>query len=57
VEVRWRQTGQELSVETAVPAGVTGVIRLPGEPDREVVSGGHTITVPVGSGKEPGELR
>jgi alpha-L-rhamnosidase len=57
VEVRWRQTGQELTVETAVPAGVTGVIRLPGEPDREVVSGGRTITVPAGSCKGPGELR
>jgi hypothetical protein len=33
------------------------VIRLPGEPDRDVVSGGHTITVPAGSCKEPGELR
>jgi hypothetical protein len=47
VEVHWRQTGQDLTVETAVPAGVTGVIRLPGEPDRELASGGRTITVPV----------
>jgi alpha-L-rhamnosidase len=57
VEVRWRQTGHELTVETSVPAGVTGVLRLPGEPDREVVSGGHTITVPADSCKESGELQ
>jgi alpha-L-rhamnosidase len=46
VEVQWRQTGQDLTVEAAVPAGVDGVLRLPGEPDRELASGRHVITVP-----------
>jgi alpha-L-rhamnosidase len=49
VEVHWRESGQDFTVEAALPAGVTGVIRLPGEPDRELASGGHTITVPVRS--------
>jgi alpha-L-rhamnosidase len=56
VEVCWRVTGPDLTVETAVPAGVTGVIRLPGEPDRELPSGAHTITVPVHSRMKSGEL-
>ena len=47
VEVHWRQTGEDLTVEAAVPAGATGVIRLPGQPDRELASGQHTITVPI----------
>jgi alpha-L-rhamnosidase len=47
VEVHWRETRQDFTVEAALPAGVTGVLRLPGEPDRELASGGHTITVPV----------
>jgi len=47
VEVHWRQTGEDLTVEAAVPAGATGVIRLPGQPDRELASGRHTITVPI----------
>ena len=46
VEVHWRQTGEDLAVEVAVPAGTTGVLRLPGQPDRELVPGRHTITVP-----------
>ena len=46
VEVHWRQTGEDLTVEAAVPVGATGVIRLPGQPDRELASGRHTITVP-----------
>ena len=58
VEVSWRVTGQDLTVETAVPAGVPGVIRLPGEPDRELTSSGQTITVPVHSRmKSPAESR
>ena len=46
MEVHWRQTGEDLAVEVAVPAGTTGVLRLPGQPDRELVPGRHTITVP-----------
>ena len=56
VEVHWRDTGQDLTVEAAIPAGVTGVIRLPGAPDRELASGRHTITVPVHSRRKSGEL-
>ena len=46
VEVRWSQTGEDLTVEAAVPAGVTGVIQLKGQPDREIADGRHTITIP-----------
>jgi alpha-L-rhamnosidase len=56
VEVHWRDTGPDLSVEAAVPAGVSGVIRLPGQPDRELAPGRHTITAPVRSREKPGEL-
>jgi alpha-L-rhamnosidase len=56
VEVHWRQTEQDFTIEAALPAGVTGVIRLPGEPDRELASGGHTITVPLHSRMKSGEL-
>ena len=56
VEVRWQETEQDLTVEAIVPAGVTGVIRLPGEPDRELASGRQTITVPVHSRRKSGEL-
>jgi alpha-L-rhamnosidase len=51
VEVRWRETGQDLTVESVVPAGMTGVLRLPDEPDRELRSGRHTVH----SRKKPGE--
>jgi alpha-L-rhamnosidase len=56
VEVRWHETGQDLTVEAALPAGVTGVIRLPGEPDRELTPGRHTITVPVHSRMKSGAV-
>ena len=56
VEVRWHQTEHDLTVEAAVPAGVTGVIRLPGQPDRELVSGSQTITVPVHRRRKSGGL-
>jgi alpha-L-rhamnosidase len=46
VEVRWHQAGEDLTVEAAVPAGLTGVIRLPGQPDQEIADGRHTITIP-----------
>jgi hypothetical protein len=55
VEVHWRQTEQDLTVEAAVPAGVTGVIRLPGQPDRELVSSRQTITVPVHHRRKSGD--
>jgi alpha-L-rhamnosidase len=56
VEVRWRETGPDLTVEAVLPAGVTGVIRLPGEPDQQLTSGRHTITVPLHSRMDSGEL-
>jgi alpha-L-rhamnosidase len=56
VEVHWRDTGPELTVEAAIPAGVSGVIRLPDEPDLELAAGEHTITVPVRSREKSGEL-
>ena len=56
VEVHWRETGQDLTIEAVLPAGVTGVIRLPGEPDRELASGGHAITVPSHRRMKSGEL-
>jgi alpha-L-rhamnosidase len=51
VDVHWRQTEQDLTVEAAIPAGTTGVVRLPGEADRELTSGRHTITVPSTRGE------
>jgi alpha-L-rhamnosidase len=56
VKAHWRETGPELTVEAAIPAGVTGVIRLPGEPDRELASGQHAITVPVRRPSTTGDL-
>ena len=55
VEVRWRVAGPDFTIEAALPAGVTGVIRLPGEPDRELASGEHAITVPSRSRMKSGE--
>jgi alpha-L-rhamnosidase len=55
VEVRWSQTGEDLTVEAAVPAGVTGVIQLKGQPDREIADGRHTITIPGHRRGESGE--
>jgi hypothetical protein len=54
--VYWRQTEQDFTIEAALPGGVAGVIRLPGEPDRELAPGGHTITVPRHSRMRSGEL-
>jgi alpha-L-rhamnosidase len=56
VEVHWRDTGPELIVEAAIPAGVSCVIRLPDEPDRELAAGRHTITTPAHSREKSGEL-
>jgi alpha-L-rhamnosidase len=47
VEVHWRETGPSLTIEAALPAGITGVIRWLGEPDRELACGRHIITIPV----------
>jgi alpha-L-rhamnosidase len=50
VEVHWQEAEPDLTIDVTVPAGVTGVVRLPGQPDRELASGGHTITVPCTAG-------
>ncbi len=55
VEVHWREAEPDLIIDVAIPAGVSGVIRLPAEPDRELASGRHTITVPVRSRMKSGE--
>ena len=46
VEVRWRLADGRLDVETALPEGVTGVLRLEGQPDVGLTSGTHTHTAP-----------
>jgi alpha-L-rhamnosidase len=42
VEVGWRVDVGRLTVETTLPDGVTGVLRLPGHDDVELSSGAHT---------------
>ncbi|SDU83894.1 alpha-L-rhamnosidase [Microlunatus sagamiharensis] len=42
--VAWSlEEGGELQVDVTLPEGVTGVVRLPGQPDREVGSGEHHV--------------
>jgi alpha-L-rhamnosidase len=50
VEVHWQEAEPDLTIDVTVPAGVTGVGGRPGPPDRELASGGHTITVPCTAG-------
>jgi alpha-L-rhamnosidase len=45
VRVSWRTDDGDLTVETELPAGVTGVLSLPGEPDSELGPGPHTTQV------------
>ena len=42
VEVGWRVDDGRLTVETTLPDGVTGVLRLPDHDDVELTSGTHT---------------
>jgi alpha-L-rhamnosidase len=56
VEVHWQEAEPDLTIDVTIPAGVTAVVRLPGQPDRELTSGGHTITVPVHRRMKSGEL-
>lgn len=45
VEVRWRRDDDgRVTVETSLPEGVTGVLRLEGRPDTDLASGMHTHT-------------
>jgi alpha-L-rhamnosidase len=45
VRVSWRTDGGTLTVETELPAGVTGVLSLDGSPDTELEAGAHTAEV------------
>jgi alpha-L-rhamnosidase len=45
VSVSWsRPDGEGLELDVTLPDGVTGVVRLPGEDDREIGSGAHHLT-------------
>ncbi|MEQ7123697.1 family 78 glycoside hydrolase catalytic domain [Actinopolymorpha sp. B11F2] len=41
IRVSWRTDDSTLTVETELPAGVTGVLSLDGEPDTELGAGSH----------------
>jgi alpha-L-rhamnosidase len=45
LHVKWRTEDAELTVETELPAGVTGVISLDGMPDVELGEGSNVYTV------------
>jgi alpha-L-rhamnosidase len=55
VAVAWTVSGDEFSVEVDIPAGVTGVLRLPGQDDRPLeaghVSATASLPAPVGAGR------
>jgi alpha-L-rhamnosidase len=42
VRVEWRAENDGVTVESELPEGVTGVLSLPGRPDKEIGSGVHT---------------
>jgi alpha-L-rhamnosidase len=52
VSVRWDLADDRLTVQTTLPDGVTGVLRLPGQADVELASGTHTHH--AASGPPPG---
>ncbi|MFF1635848.1 family 78 glycoside hydrolase catalytic domain [Leifsonia sp. NPDC058248] len=47
IAVRWSLAGDQLTVEAELPAGVEGVLRLPGQDDRPLVAGTVSTTVPL----------
>ncbi len=47
VEVDWHADGDTLTVETRMPAHVTGVLRLAGVGDLPLPGGVHRVTVPA----------
>ncbi|HEV7812132.1 MAG TPA: family 78 glycoside hydrolase catalytic domain [Leifsonia sp.] len=47
--VRWVISGDQLTVDADVPAGVGGVFRLPGQEDRPLEAGHTSVTVPLPS--------
>ncbi|MEO7018506.1 MAG: family 78 glycoside hydrolase catalytic domain [Leifsonia sp.] len=46
VAVKWSISEDQLTVQAELPAGVEGVLRLPGQDDRPLASGAVTVTVP-----------
>ncbi|NUR06717.1 MAG: family 78 glycoside hydrolase catalytic domain [Nocardioidaceae bacterium] len=44
VEVRWRRDDGRLTVETSLPEGVTGILRVEGQDDIDLGSGSHVHT-------------
>ncbi|WP_433789864.1 family 78 glycoside hydrolase catalytic domain [Actinoplanes sp. CA-252034] len=48
IEVSWRLDDGELAVDVTLPAGVTGVLSLPGRDDAELTGGVHRVTVGEG---------
>jgi alpha-L-rhamnosidase len=53
VAVRWRLEDSGLRVDVSLPAGVTGVLSLPGEDDVELSSGTTTHSSPSGVSSRP----
>lgn len=47
IAVHWIVAGDEFTVDADVPAGVEGVLRLPGQEDRALEPGHVSITVPI----------
>lgn len=47
VAVHWSISGTSLTVQTDVPEGVGGILRLPGQSDQPLQPGRSTTTVPV----------
>ena len=47
IEVHWRIEGGELTVETELPAGVTGTLALEGRREVALAPGRHTHTAPI----------
>jgi alpha-L-rhamnosidase len=47
IAVRWTLSGDQLTVEAEIPAGVEGVLRLPGQDDRPLDAGAVSTTVPL----------
>ena len=55
IAVSWTVSGDQFTVDVDVPAGVTGVLRLPGQDDRPLgaghVSATASLPAPVGAGR------
>ena len=47
VSVHWTVAEGELTVEVEAPEGISGVLRLPGSADRELVAGRVSVSAPI----------